>query len=234
MAHARFIEEHDLSSDRAILRLVLLATLIIPDIVRIECLHASVRRLVESKSLNTHKVDLERLSAEWVAQQYRHRPGIDQPEVREVSIGGDRKRPREQHDSSSSGGGGLWRAYVSTAAEGTTRDFADLGQRYRTDIAAMEPEKLVKLQELAKAATLAHREGSARPFGPTSRDVQVAVKKRQIRSHLQLVEHVADEGESNRELARNIASLPESSAELMRLARVEAIFHVANRPDTWS
>ena len=92
----------------------------------------------------------------------------------------------------------------------------------------------MKLQELAKAATIAHREGSARPFGPTSRDVQVAVKKKQIRSHLQLVEHVADEGESNRELARTIASLPESSAELMRLARVEAIFHVASRTDTWS
>ena len=61
----------DLRSPEALAIFILQAIILKYDIAQIECKHASVRRWVHARSTQTHTVDFQTRSGEWMSQQVR-------------------------------------------------------------------------------------------------------------------------------------------------------------------
>ena len=68
----QFIRKHPgLDSDECFFQLTIIALLWPTDIGMTESRHASIRRALESRSLQTHRLQFKHLSAEWTLQQSR-------------------------------------------------------------------------------------------------------------------------------------------------------------------
>lgn len=226
----RFVQTNDLLSEEARQKLTLLSTMISVDIVRIECLHASIRRLLEARSLQTHRCELERLSAEWVAMQFRQRPctagqhrtstTADGP-MQDSSLTDPGSPGPSAVSKARRGGGGTWRAFVSESDIGRQRDFKALRGRYWA-LRDAGGEELERLHELGKQATVAHRAGAARAFGPRQRDVARDLAQRGHLACAKVAAEVADEGEQVHALADHIIRTEDIAEARVKSARKQA------------
>jgi len=156
-------------------------------ISRIEIGHAALRRRLFARSVHTKGYDLEQLSADHVLEKTRHTGKMSSwflREMRDASgqaigarqaaalAGGDRREDRAR----SSGGGGLWRAFIrhSTLGHKRAADFTQLAEKYKT----IDDNLRQQLLEQGARATQHNRDTagglqrSLSSFGPTSREVQ--------------------------------------------------------------
>lgn len=176
---AAFIERHagtpgGLTSATALAELRVHALLLRIDISTIECTHASIRRRLHSKGVQTHCEDLQELSAEHVLDRMR----LQGLAWHTRSAAGD-EVAAAQGGVSKSGGrgrGGPWRAFVRTRSYGQPglRDPRVLSREYH----ALTPEEMARYEELGRAATQAERVVGQSSFGPRSRDVSRQQAKR--------------------------------------------------------
>ena len=115
-----------LEGDDCLAALETLATLLPNDITEIEARHATLRRLLLGKSLQTHKMDFEDLSGQWVALQHRlhHcRPAPKsqtkpRPKKRGRARGAFRGGASDTQPRQRRGFGGAWRAWMRMRARG--------------------------------------------------------------------------------------------------------------------
>lgn len=124
------------------------------EMIEIEAKHATLRRLLKGKGVQTHTLDVEELSADFVLR------GRQEP----AHAGDDGQQPGDplEHDVGEDagagrvrkrGGGGAWRAFISLFSSGF-RNFAELADEYhRTDEAT-----LAECKELGRTATNAFRQ----------------------------------------------------------------------------
>ena len=208
-----FVLNNNLRLPETVQRLRLIAMMATFDIVRIECLHASIRRLIQLRSVQTHRLELSRLSSEWVSTQNRGRDGLDfvrehqdegpaQGDAVPGDDGGGVAPPHRHHH-----GGGAWRAFVSETDVGEKRDFKNLGQRYRGLLESTSPddvELLERLRDQGVHANRARRAGAEQPFGVRSRDVVKELRRREQQSVWEAVQDIEHDVDKNKAIAAYI------------------------------
>jgi hypothetical protein len=149
----------------------------------LESLHASIRRRIKSRGVQTHGVNFDDLNADWVIGLMRRRDSRLAMSVAEVvgtleAAVADDSDPEEEAEEeaakSGRGGGGLWRAFVRHDTLGTKGkpDLAEIASRYKD----ISDELRAELAPLALAATSVARRADCNTlpagwcaFGPTTR-----------------------------------------------------------------
>jgi hypothetical protein len=151
----------------AFVELRLLAHTVKEDIAQIEARHASVRRFVMARSLQSPGVHLEEVSCHFIATKLRGRWA----ELRRMhgfsSTFNTSRRSDQQATAPSTkkaktrGAGGAWRAFVHSVSWGEFADFRVLGERFR----ALAPEDRERFAALGDLGTQRAQEGLP-AFGP--------------------------------------------------------------------
>lgn len=144
------------------------------DISAVESGHASIRRRVMSRSVQTHAESVEEVSAEFVLDGIRNRwqplaPSSGEPDAGSANAGDAAARRNPQR-------AGPWRAFVREKALGQ-RGLPDLklvGKEYK----ALPAEEKARLEHLGRAAARSDPAPGQGSFGPKSRDVQRNQAKR--------------------------------------------------------
>jgi hypothetical protein len=150
------------------------ARLLPTDISGIEARHASIRRRLTARGVQTWALDLPECSAEFVCSQARSMGRSDLAEVAaQVSQNNDASEEAECGSAATTTRrpGGGWRAFVrarSLGAAGGLLDMADLARQYRE----LSPEELAHYKRVGRAATENPNEGRGSSFGLRGRDVQ--------------------------------------------------------------
>ena len=143
--------------------------------MRLEVGNAALRRWV-TKRVQTHKLSLADLSAEWTASQFR----VQMPAPQVVPVPEtDAAVPEEGGARASGSCGGPWRAYVRQQA---SSDLRAVAERYR----ALGPAELEALREEGAQARDAARRGVAQgtSFGPKRAEIARATRQRLAESRL--------------------------------------------------
>ena len=124
------------------------------DILDLERRHASIRRIVQSKSIHTWTVSYEAACSHWILRQSALLRTRFAPKKVKKTI--SRKKPRRQKQ-----GGGSWRAFVHLHSKGKKLTKASI-KGLSADYWAMKgrPDFAV-VAELGRLATLARKEGKA-------------------------------------------------------------------------
>jgi len=176
----RFVQDHSgqeggLAGETALAKLELIARMAKLDISSIESLHASIRRRLYSRGVQTRPEALEEVSAEWVCDRARcsgarWAPKVDQHV--EVADG----RDEEQADvadptPSENRRGGPWRAWVRKKSLGQhgLQDQGALAAEYRS-LSVEERAALVTLGEAAQQQ--GPNEAGSGSFGLKARQVR--------------------------------------------------------------
>ena len=133
------------------------------DISAVEARHASSRRIVLSKGLQTWAPTMEHVSADWSLKQIYSR------ECSNVGAANlqTKQEMEKGHKVPRGGGGGAWRAYVHTQSTGKKLrrdDFKRLSEEYR----ALGEEERAHYKHLGEQGTLANKHGG-HAFGPRVR-----------------------------------------------------------------
>jgi len=139
----------------------------------IEARHASIRRHLMAKGVQTWAQDFEECAAEFLCQQARKAGAFD---VISSAMEGEGDEAQSACDEDGSGDavatrpGGPWRAFVRKASLGKAglQDQAELSRQYT----ALSPEERAELVAVGKAATRSPNQGPGSSFGPRTRDVQ--------------------------------------------------------------
>ena len=163
----------------SLVQLRAVASLVEVDIAARECGHAHCRRVKELRSVQTHSIALEDLSAEFVSHAFRKAGGSSHGlavSANPASGGRDGARPRPRGGTSRKKGGGAWRAFVHMRAQGAggLLDVRQLATEYR----ALSAEDMSRYVALGKAATAALRAGAQRAFATSDAQLQRAASKR--------------------------------------------------------
>ena len=178
---AAFVEPHldapqGLRGEVPQAQLGLVASLADCDISQVEAGHASLRRRLFSRGVQTHKLPFETLSAEWVLDKVRHRgklwdvPPLEGGVVEETQVDGieDSAAEKEVHRY-----GGPWRAYVRERTFGQAGGLPDTAQLSK-DYRELPPEEIDRLRAKgndARASKQAGAPGSS-SFGLSSRELK--------------------------------------------------------------
>lgn len=179
---AAFIAPHrdepaGLSSDTAKAKAALFGHLAKTDIAQIEAQHASVRRRLFARGVQTHAHSLVEVSAERVCDRVRH------DGLRWANAPHEAQRQSAQGDASATGlrrkrgdYGGPWRAFVRERSLGSTGvpDLKELGIDY-AQLGAEDRQRLEEMGREAREAKLAGAAGGS--FGLTTRQVQRRQKR---------------------------------------------------------
>jgi hypothetical protein len=149
------------------------------NISRLESLHASLRRQLWTKGVQTHAADFAESAAEFTIDRSRNsefhfefeQPRLSSTPVVSDVFGGSSCSGAVVPEALS-GGGGAWRSFVwkHTYGQSGRPDFAALAERYH---ALSDAEWSVYEREGGEACA-AHRAGADRPFGLQAREVQRA------------------------------------------------------------
>lgn len=176
-----FRESNDLTQPMARQRLLLMAKLVRFEISGVEALHATARRLVLSR-IQTHRMDLPRLSSEWTLQrlrtQARHEATIVLPaETSHADCKAKAGDPQAPTDRKRKGAGEPWRAHCSENKGPGVFDFKALGRSY----AQLPEQEKERLRAKGKEATMAKRHcgRNESPFGLTQKEVERFRKKQE-------------------------------------------------------
>jgi len=164
-----------LSGDAAMATMRLTALLCMQDIAGVEAKHASLRRRLVGRSVQTHCIGLEEASAEVVAQRVRSRgtcwssePWMAEP----PSKAGCEEPPAKVHRY-----GGPWRAYIREQSLGTKGrpNTTLLKEQYRN----LAPEEKSRLQGLGDAARESRLFGSTgqSSFGLKTSELRLAKRQ---------------------------------------------------------
>jgi len=183
---SKFLDKFPTLQERDVLpALGLIATLLPVDISHVESLHASLRRMLTARSVQTHRLGLSELSAMWVCQQFRtwhkkrhsgvvpRKPGgaKKQSGPGKQVIKRFRAKTSEHTPDQRPGAGGAWRAWVrklgsKSAVSGKL--VQSLATKYREAKAAGTTEFL-DAKRAGVLATEAHRRnpgiGRGKAFG---------------------------------------------------------------------
>ncbi|CAK0829047.1 unnamed protein product, partial [Prorocentrum cordatum] len=185
-----FVGRHGLDADgaqlspRAMSELRAHAAVARMHIAAIETRHASIRRRLESKSVQTSPYAFTELSADFVLDHVRiggmHWPGLS---AQEEDVGADGVSEPEPAVASVSRPGGAWRCWVREQSLGKhgLQDSKELSARYR----ALSPEEKEGLVQRGAVATRSGKDGSGSSFGLRTRDLQRAIDKRRKEGALQ-------------------------------------------------
>ena len=176
-----FIENNDLRLKLALLRLAVTTLLTRRKINGIESLHASTRRFLLLLGTQTHRVDMEELSARWIPMRARKR------DEHLVSV---RAMPQSADASSSAeagaatdrttqhGGGEAGREFTSMSDVGEVRNWSRLSERYH----ALTVEERQWFETVGVAATQKHRANPRKsPVGPNKKQLDATSAKRDLR-----------------------------------------------------
>ena len=161
---------------KACLQVLALSTT--PDTVSMEWSHSRMHRILTSVS-QIQKPSIQYLNAQVLALQHRRR--IDRSKgfplgKRQRSAGVKRKlKGREEAGpkKQARGGGGAWRAWVSTRVQGQRGaiDMAALGREYRQAREARSQDYLTAV-DVGRAGTVRRKATGERSFGPRMRDAR--------------------------------------------------------------
>lgn len=160
-------------------KLHLLAMMAEVNTATIEAKHASIRRRLFSRGVQTHGESLEEVSAEWVVDQLRLQ-GVAWHNI--SGTDGSAAELGSEADSSTtqvSRAGGAWRAYVRKESLGKQglQNSTELSQKYKM-LPASEKKQLVDIGNAATVVGVPEGRGSS--FGLRSREVvreQVRMQK---------------------------------------------------------
>lgn len=158
-----------------------MASLVRVDISHVESRHASIRRMLFGRSVQTHALSFPDLSAQWVFQQHRTRrsrqgarglpsgPAATGPSAKRGA--GARKKVRKTHGDKAkgkrSGHGGAWRAWMRIRTSGQplrSIDHAGEAAAYRAAAQARTAEYLAA-ERLGRMATAHGRRTGRHGFG---------------------------------------------------------------------
>lgn len=189
-----FVVRHDLRTSEGLASLMLVAHLVRTEITEIECLHGSLRRLLNSMGMQTHLPDFEHASARWLAARwrkeerdpssFRHRDADCEAEFADDGAHEGGHQEGNQEAKGRRGGGGAWRAFVhqETSGQPGRPDLAELAARYR----ALDDDRRADLAELGKAGTRQHRlDPTRQPFGVTEAERARFLEARADAAHTQ-------------------------------------------------
>jgi hypothetical protein len=179
--------EEGLDSDAALMCLRVAAQMLYTDIASIECLHASMRRILRGK-VQTHQLSSSDLSVEWLCARFRSRQKHAGRAASAVAPRRPHKAKRARHKRGPPGRkkprpprGGAWRAFVSQQCKFKQgqANFRQLAALY-AELPAVEKARLKEVGRAAHAsAQRLHSKGSA--FGRLARQVaQQAAKRRRL------------------------------------------------------
>ena len=175
------IDNPDLTSRETRARLILMALLLIPSIVRIEALHASIRQILRQGS-TTHISSFLDASSSFLIKRLRTREKkliVPREPIVVPNATVHDPTPLQCKQKSRRGGGGAWRAFISTTDVGLTKDFSKLAMQY----SQISNDERARLKALGKEGTRRHREDpSSRRFGPTARDTIRGAERSRKRS----------------------------------------------------
>lgn len=176
----------------------MLAELLPVGISHIESLHASIRRVLTAKSVQTHRMRLHELSAHWICHQFRSWQRQSTPQAAKgprtrTSHGG---RPGDSGVKAKwrskahgeRGAGGPWRAWMRARASRRPfgeADIPDLSKQYKTAQSARTPEHLV-VERAGRAATIAARSNPGQHAFGGSRNQQLRSRRAMLRHFLAL------------------------------------------------
>jgi len=174
-----FMAENDLRSDDAWFRLVALAHHCHMDMGKIESLHATIRRSLYQRHVQTTVPSLERMSAEFCAHTHRRRCntvllGVPRPEPPRSPDESDQNPLPKTHKP------GAYRAFVASKAARDERGRlrANAGDDYR----GLAGDDVSTLQEMSRAAgesietgQILHGQGT---FGPHRRVIEKVARSR--------------------------------------------------------
>lgn len=174
----QFPSVEDMMSKASQVFLTSLARTIQTDIVGVESRHASNRRLVVMKSVQTWPLDFAKLSAEYVIRQQRisiKRFSARATEEKKVS---PKHRKGKKKQKGRGGYGGPWRAFVHLAGRGRKVNKGKTNRRISGmyhEIKREQGEEWQKLVEWGNIAKLAGRKG-LRAFPRQQRAAAVAIQ----------------------------------------------------------
>ena len=175
------------------------ALLLRVDISSVESRHASIRRLLTARSVQTHPMGFADLSAQWVFQQHRTQQAAEQPKKKAEAKQGDRRSENGRQQKARAvkkttttkrgkprkpGFGGAWRAWVRMKASAYRKpdgvvDMAELSKAYR-DAKADNTEEYQRAARVGKEATKQGRRTGRHGFGgaaATRRKAQSSVRR---------------------------------------------------------
>ena len=178
IAILRAIGARGLGSPEARYLVRLYAYMFRPDSVEVECLHATLRRILHILSVQTDTMSLEDCSAHELLRRLRKVPV--EPGVAEVFEGEARREAAQniphREPKRRRGGGGAWRAFVALSAGTGKMDLRELAVLYW---ALTVPERR-RMEAIGATATIQHREGRINVFGPTSKYRERDVKLQRV------------------------------------------------------
>ena len=207
------------------------------DISQVESLHASCRRLLKSKSLQTHQMSVSGLSSQWVCQRHRcdgkrrrRREVAESKKPKKAAI--TRKTRRKTSGAPSRTGskkvkkpgfGGAWRAWMQLFGRRrpTGGSVKDVSAEYRAAKAANTPE-YQKAFRVGKAGTSSRKQGGR---GLGRKRVFEAVGRRAWlkQCHRALADIPSDQvGEVALAIARHAAANGATIAETLSIGRARA------------
>ena len=181
---ASFLDKYEgqLQSQEALAELALVIMASRTSTTRLESLNATIRRHLTVMAVQAKKPSLVTVSAEFMLGKLRRRA------VESVHPAGHRlhwsRRVRSRFVkrrrlatagalSKRRGGGGAWRAFISSRCRGVTAAvFRTLAAEYR----GLSREEMQQFKELGAAGTLAHRAGGG-SFGLASRALAAAINR---------------------------------------------------------
>eukprot|EP00438_Fugacium_kawagutii_P009890 Skav207827 [mRNA] locus=scaffold367:4631:6853:- [translate_table: standard] len=148
--------EHGLDGPEAVATLHVLAETALVDIAAVESRHATIRRALESGSVQTWRYTLEQLSGNFVCKQsYKQRQHVSERLFR--------TKPKEkvQRTKKRRGGGGAWRAFVRDQLKKQTplMNMSTAFKAFSNDYRQLTPEQRSKYRDIGEAATLSHSKG---------------------------------------------------------------------------
>ena len=153
------------------------------DTVQVEWGHGRVNRLISVQKAHTHAPRLEYVNAQFVAQKHLERrlawmSAADRKIVRKrpsvpSGVSGVEPRLKRARTRPAGGGGGAWRAFLSSRTKGQLGrvDFSQLKDEYRTEKAA-NSQLYQQWQRAGSAATRKHKLSKAPSFGPSTRSMR--------------------------------------------------------------
>ena len=173
-----------------------LASLVRVDISHVESRHASVRRMLTGRSVQTHPLSLQDLSAQWVFQQHRTRRsrlgGPKVPAGQQVPPGpagkraaarkGVKKREKQgKTKAKRTGRGGPWRAWMRLRTRGQpfrSIDHAGEAAAYRA-AATANTEAYQAAVRLGRVGTVHGRRTGRHAFGGSTSQLRLSQRRLQ-------------------------------------------------------
>lgn len=208
---ADFLRQNDVTTVVGKHALATIALVARTEICEIECLHASIRRLVCELGTQTYAVDFVRLAARWTSQRWRCELNSDErywrqqgPEEQD-GAGADEAGQvcEEAQPSQARGGGGPWRAFVHTQCAGVrgTPDLKELSRIYKQ----LGDDERQRLQQIGVVATDVHRMDPSRPsFGLRPSDFRKELQARGDQALFQQMLAAKSDDEQHRRMADGV------------------------------